>query len=89
MKKIENINSFKFHELLLDYQEYYLLFENIIYKIIVGNYKNEIIIKIRNYTAKFNLYEFSKLINYYFNNIINAYEYVLSKFEQNLVIRKR
>ena len=67
------------------YQEYYFNKNNIIYKIIIEQNKNLIIIKHRNYMINFNINELSLLIKEEFNNINKAYEYIIDIFEQNRV----
>ena len=70
-----------------DYQEYYLIKNNIIYKIIILKEDNKITIKSKKYSITFNLYELSFLfINVNeFDTIEKAYEYINNIFEQNNV----
>ena len=82
-KNILNINQFS---IINKYQDFYLIKNDIIYKIIIEKNKNEIIIKSNNnYIKVFNLNELSILFKYEFYSINNAYEYIINKFEENKV----
>ena len=54
---------------ILDYEEYFLLKENIIYKISIEKTKNEISIKHKNYKHNFNHEDLSTLTKKTFNSI--------------------
>ena len=69
----------------IDYQEYYLIKDNIIYKITVIKSKNQIIVNYRNYSISFNLIELSILFKKKFNNISKSYEYINNIFCENKV----
>ena len=64
----------------IDYQEYYLIKNNIIYKITVVKSENQIIVNYRNYAITFNLIELSILFKKKFNNINKSYEYINNIF---------
>ena len=69
----------------IDYQEYYLIKDNIIYKITVIKSKNQIIVNYRNYSISFNLIELSILIKKNLSNIYKSYEYINNIFCENKV----
>ena len=70
---------------IIDYQEYFLLNDNIINKIIVGKNKNEIFIKCKNYIISFNQIELSKLIKTKINSLDDAFKFIINIFEDNKV----
>ena len=72
--------SYKFE---YEIQEYYLVKDNIIYKITIERYNNEIFIKNRNYSISCNLKELSLLFKKKFDNIIQAYEFINTIFDDN------
>ena len=76
---IEN-QSFKYE---YEFQEYYLVKDNIIYKITIERYNDEIFIKYRNYSISCNLKELSILFKKKFDNIIQAYEFINTIFDGN------
>ena len=71
---------------IIDYQDFYLIKENKIYRIIIGKNKDEVIIKSNNYLIKLNLTEISILIKTKFNTIYLAYEFLIKLFEENKII---
>ena len=68
---------------LLEYQEFFLMKENSIIKIVVGKYENEILIKVKNNIAIYKLYELSKIVKPEFNTIDKSYENLIDLFEQS------
>ena len=78
-------NSKILEEDIIDCQEYFLLKDNIINKIIIGEIKNEIFIKCRNYFISFNLIELLMLIKIKFNSLNKAYFFIINLFEYNKV----
>ena len=76
---------FHLSETLIHYQEYYLIKENRIYKIIIGNNADNIFIKCNNYMIHFNQKEISILTKIKFSNIDKAYEFLINLFEENKV----
>lgn len=70
---------------LLEYQEFFLMKENSIIKIVVGKYENEILIKAKNNIAIYKLYELSKIVKHEFNNIDKSYEYLIDLFDQSKI----
>ena len=73
---------------LLDYQEFYLLNKNMIFKITVGKKEKGIIIKSKNYIILFNSNELSSLINNDSMSNDEAYQLIINSFEENKVIIK-
>ena len=70
------------------YQEYYLIKENIIYKILIDKNNEEIFIICKNYYISLNIIDISSLTNIKFNSLNKAYEYISNFFEDNKVIIK-
>ena len=70
---------------LLECEEYFLMKENNIYKLIIEKRNNNIIIKCRNYNIKYNNNDLSLLTNTNYNNINEAYDYIINIFEKNNV----
>ena len=85
--KPENNNSIenKLFKELLNYQEYYLIKENIIYKLIIYTKNSNIIIKCKNYKIKMNLNDLGLLTKKNFNSFDEAYEFIISLFEENKI----
>ena len=83
---MEKKSNFVFSEII--YQDYYIINNNIINKIIIERNVNNIIIKSNNYINKFNLADLSILIENKFDSINLAYEYIINIFENNRVIIK-
>ena len=73
---------------LPEYEEYYLLKKNNIYKITIEKLKNEITIKYKNYGIKLNNNNICKITNSILNNIYEAYELIINAFEKNKIIIK-
>ena len=73
---------------LPEYEEYYLLKKNNIYKITIEKLKNEITIKYKNYGIKLNDNNLCKITNSILNNIDEAYELIINAFEKNKIIIK-
>ena len=67
-------------------QEYYLIKDNIIYKMTVERNINEIIIRYRNYSINCNTNELSVLFKNNFENINQCYEFINNIFSENNVI---
>ena len=67
-------------------QEYYLIKDNIIYKMTVERNINEIIIRYRNYSINCNTNELSVLFKNKFENIYQCYEFINNIFSENNVI---
>ena len=79
------INNFDLNENYIDYQEYYLLNHNLIYKITIFLNNNEIIIKCKNYIITLNINNIQDLTGIAFNTLIESYEFLTNKFEDNKV----
>ena len=69
--------------ILIDTQEYFLINENIIYKLVIGKNGFEIFIKNRNYMFNFNENDLSILAKQKFNSIDEAYDFINYLFEEN------
>ena len=72
----------------LQYKEYYYIYSEIIYKIIIAKNENEIIIKCKNYTILLDSNDISLLTKKKFSSIEETYEYLSNIFEENNVIIK-
>ena len=84
---INEIKSFD-NNIPYEYQKYYLIKENSVYKFIISKESNNIIIRCKNYENKFNINILSKITKNNFHNINKAYEYIIDIFEKNKVIIK-
>ena len=71
---------------LIEYEEYYLIKENCVYKFIIGKKKKEIIIKCKNYELILNNKDLSTLTKTNLNTIDDSYLFIINEFEQNSVI---
>jgi len=85
---MEYNNNFQENIHLYNYQEYYLIKENIVYKFFIEKNDNEIIIKSKNYLISFNHNDLSLLTEKEFNSINKAYEFIFNIFEENKIIIK-
>mgnify|MGYP002624997218 CR=1 FL=1 len=70
---------------LLDCQEFYLLNEKKIFKIIVGKKEDGIIIKSINYVISFKASDLSSLIDYEFESIEEAYNFIINMLNKDKV----
>ena len=66
----------------IDYHEYFIMKDNIIYKIFVGKDKENITIQVRNYMIMFNYYS-KYLPKFKFERLDDAYEYIVGIFDEN------
>ena len=83
------INKYNIHlEIIDEYEEYYLIKENNVYKIIIGKENNFIFIKCKNYQILINNIGLSKIIKSMIQTIDEAYEFIINIFENNKVIIK-
>ena len=71
----------------IEYQEFYIIKENVEYKFLIIKYRNELIIKRKNYKFIFNQGNLS-LMNKSFYSINDAYKFIINRFEENKVIIK-
>ena len=85
MLNISNINNFKD---ILDYQNYYIIKENIVYKIKIGKTEKDIFIKYKNYISIINLEKLMTLTGNSFNSIDIAYNFIVNIFDENKIIIK-
>jgi len=70
---------------ILDYEEYYLIKENIIYKILIEKTDSKIDLKHKNYQIIFNHKNFSMLTKINFNTIDEVYQFIIDRFEDNKI----
>ena len=93
MKSTPNPNKFSSRNSLafiniIDYQEYYLIKENIIYKVLIGKNENQILIKCKDYMIDLTENDVSILIQEEMKSLDKAYEFIINIFEENKVIIK-
>ena len=77
------INNSQLLDNIIDYQEYFLINNNIIYKIIIGKNGKEVFIKCKNYFISFNQIELSALIKIQINSLDEVFNYIIELFEDN------
>ena len=87
-KDDDNMNENKFIENLIEYEEFYLLNDNKIYKFLIEKRKKEITIKCKNYEIKFNDNNLSILTKSSLKKLDEAYDFFINLFEQNRVTIK-
>jgi len=68
---------------MIDYEEYFHMKENIIYKIVILKNESEITFECKSYKISYNLKDLSFLFKREFNTIDNAYEFIINIFEEN------
>ena len=73
---------------IYDYQEYYLIKEKSVYKLLIGNLKNSIFIKCKHYYKIFGLKEISNLFQTSFNSLNESYQKLKNLFEEEKIIIK-
>ena len=73
---------------IYDYQEYYLIKEKSVYKLLIGNLKNSIFIKCKHYYKIFGLKEISNLFQTSFNSLSESYQKLKNLFEEEKIIIK-
>ena len=83
--KLILLNNPKVNGKLLDYEEFYLIYTNIIFKKIIGKKEEGIIIKTKNYVISFNKNDLSSLIWYNFTTIDEMYRFIINSFNKNKV----
>ena len=67
----------------IDYQKYYLIKGNIVYKIIIGKTNDSIFIKYKQYIIQFNQKEFTTLTAMELNSIDDSYNLIINIFDEN------
>ena len=80
-----NFNENNLFNNIIEYEEYFLIKDNNIYKIYILKLKNEIIIKCKDYQISLNINNLSILTKSIFNNIDDIYQFIINIFEQNKV----
>ena len=83
-----NFTNNEYYSNSFEYNEYFLLKENNIFRIIIRKLNNEILVKSKNYEIIFNLNKLIKLTNLKFSSLEEAYELLMNIFEENKVILK-
>ena len=82
--KDESLNqSFLIQE--LEFQEYFLLNNNTIYKLEITKRKNEIIINYKKYSISFNNAEFEEITRLRYESIDKAYAHIINLFDEGKV----
>ena len=81
-------NKNKINETLLEYEEYYLIKQKSVYKIIIGKLEKEIIIQCKHYKIKINEKNLLFLEKLKLNTIDKAYKLFINIFEENNVCIK-
>ena len=74
---------------IINYQDFYLIKDNIVYKILLGKTKLEILIKWQNYISHMGEQDISTLICKKINSIDEAYEFMLNSFIENRISVKK
>ena len=77
-----NSNKYEQSPSDIDYHEYFIMKDNIIYKIFVGKDKDNITIQVRNYMIMFNYYS-KYLPKFKFERLDDAYDYIVGIFDDN------
>ena len=67
----------------IDYQEYYLIYSNTIYKFLIEKIENEINIINKNYKINLSSTDLSLLTSTEFNSVDEAYEFIIGIFDKN------
>ena len=70
---------------IYDYQEYYLIREQSVYKLLIGNLENSIFIKCKYYYKIFNLKEISILFQMPINSLSESYQKLKNLFEEEKI----
>mgnify|MGYP003571383125 CR=1 FL=1 len=70
---------------IYDYQEYYLIREQSIYKLLIGNLINAIFVKCKNYYKIFDLKEISILFQMPINSLSGPYQKLKNLFEEEKI----
>ena len=84
--KDNNQNENKALKNLIEFQDYYLIKDSNVHKILVGKRKNDLIFKSQKYELKLNNSDLNKVTKYKCNNIDEAYKFIINLFEQNKII---
>ena len=75
----------KKYENIIDYHKFYLINNNIVYKVLIILNKLEILIKIQNYEISVNEKDISALMGEKFESLDKTYKYILTLFEENRI----
>ena len=88
MSNKEKPENMLYNNNILKYEEFYLIKQNSVYKIIIGQLKNEILIKCKNYEIKINNNDLSILTKLTLKTINEAYQFIINIFKCNKAIIK-
>ena len=80
-----NNNQKKDYENVLDYKHYFLIYQNIPYKILISKRDNYITINHKDYEIKLNNIELSQLSNLTMHSLNESYNFLINIFEQKNV----
>ena len=86
--KLNNSKNKDIIKQIINYDEYYLIKDNIVLNILIGYNEKEIILKYRNYIALFNKNNLSILTKNTFDSIDKGYLFIIDIFEKNKVYVK-
>lgn len=68
---------------MIDYEEFFYMKEKLIYKIMILKQKSQITIECKKYKASYSLKDLSILFKREFDNIDDAYEFIINIFDEN------
>ena len=86
ISKDNSISENKSLKNLIEFQDYYLIKDSKVHKILIGKRKCDIIFKCQKYELRLNNTDLTKLTKYKYNNIDEAYKSIINLFEQNKII---
>ena len=81
-------NKYELKDNIIDYQKYYLIKENSVFKFTILKRENDILIKSKKYELKINKDDLSKLTKLKFNTIDKYYDFIINLFDDNKIIIK-
>ena len=70
---------------IINYRDFYLMKDSIIYKILLGRTSSQILIKSQNYLSLMDAADLSLISGENFNSLDDAYEFMISSFEENRI----
>ena len=70
---------------IINYRDFYLMKDSIIYKILLGRTASQILIKSQNYLSHMDAMDLSVILGENFNSLDEAYEFMISSFEENRI----
>ena len=84
--RIISTNESKSLKNLIEFQDYYLIKDSKVHKILIGKRKSDLLFKCQKYELRLKNIDLAKLTKYKYNNIDEAYKYIVNLFEQNKII---